>query len=205
MFADLPVGRFVGALAITVTALVSSGCGNTIGGQAKPAVDVVPATSSAAPTTTASETTSRAPAPASQRGGISVFDATIGDCVAVAGTTDEATIEQASCGSRASNFKVIGKGLRSTDCVSDRDNYFVETLDGIETGALCLDVDWVVGGCMDIAEDIPTRIDCAESAVKPVKVVSVENDTATVDSCPDDADTGFEKHERRFVVCVASL
>ncbi|WP_084760507.1 LppU family putative lipoprotein [Nocardia mangyaensis] len=205
MFADLSLGRFVGAAAITVAAFVSAGCGGTIDGNAQPAIDVVPATSSAAPTTQSSTTTTSKPAPTSSRGGDTDFQASVGDCVVLGGTVDDATIEKASCGSRSSNYKVIGKARTSGECVSDSDNFYAESLDGIETGALCLDIDWVVGGCMDIGGSDPTRIDCAESGSDPVKVVAVLQDTDDIDDCPDPADSGGEYPERRFVVCLQSL
>lgn len=202
MFADLSLGRFVGAVAVTVAAFAASGCVSTVDGNAQPAVDVVPATSSAAPTTKA--TTTR-PAPTTSNRGGTDFQANIGDCVQLGGTVDDATIEKASCGSRASNYKVIGKARRSTDCISDRDNFYAETLNGVETGALCLDIDWVVGGCMDVGGEEPNRIDCTEPGSEPVRVVTILDDTVSVDSCPDEADSGFKYAERRMVVCVESL
>ncbi len=206
VFADLPIGRFVGAVAIAVTAFVATGCGGTIDGHAQPAIDVVPATSGAPTTTTkAGKPTTSKPAPSSSRGGTTDFDAEIGDCVALGGTVDDATIDKASCGSRASNYKVIGKAKTSSGCVSDRDNFYAETLNGVETGALCLDIDWVVGGCMDVGGDEPSRIECTESGSEPVKVITIQNNSDSVDDCPDAADSGFKYAERRIVVCVQSL
>ncbi|MFE3542003.1 hypothetical protein ACFXK0_03400 [Nocardia sp. NPDC059177] len=205
MFADLSIGRFAGAVALTVTAFVATGCGGTIDGHAQPAIDVVPATSGTPTTTKPSKPTTSKPAPTSSRGGDTDFDAEIGDCVQLGGTVDDATIEKASCGSRASNYKVIGKAKTSDGCVGDRDNFYAETLNGIETGALCLDIDWVVGGCMDVGGDEPSRIECTESGIEPVKVITVINDTVSVDDCPDSADSGFKYPERRVVVCVQSL
>ncbi|MET9212687.1 MULTISPECIES: LppU family putative lipoprotein [unclassified Nocardia] len=206
MFADLSIGRLVGAVAITVTAFVASGCGGTIDGHAQPAIDVVPATSSAGPTTKPSgKPTTSKPAQTSTRGGNTDFQANVGDCVALGGTVNDATIAKASCGSRSSNYKVIGKAKNSTGCVSDRDNFYAETLNGIETGALCLDIDWVVGGCMDVGGDEPKRIECTESGSEAVKVITIKTGTDSVDDCPDVADSGFKYPERKVVVCVQSL
>ncbi|WP_280338860.1 LppU family putative lipoprotein [Nocardia neocaledoniensis] len=205
MFADLPIGRIVGAVAITVTAFVATGCGGTIDGHAQPAIDVVPATSTGSPTTKPGKPTTSKPAPTSSKGGDTDFQANIGDCVSLGGTVTDATIEKASCGSRSSNYKVIGKAPTSSGCVSDRDNYYAETLNGIETGALCLDIDWVVGGCMDVGGDEPKRIECSEPGSEPVKVITIKNGTDSVDSCPDAADSGFKYEERQVVVCVESL
>lgn len=208
VFADLSIGRLVGAVAIAVTAFVSTGCSGTIDGHAQPAIDVVPATGTA-PTTkpgkpTSGKPTTSKPAPTSGRGDTD-FQASIGDCVALGGTVNDATITKASCGSRSSNYKVIGKAENSSGCVSDRDNFYAETLNGIETGALCLDIDWVVGGCMDVGGDEPKRIDCGETGSEPVKVVTIKNNTDSVEDCPDSADSGFKYPERRVVVCVESL
>jgi hypothetical protein len=206
VFADLPIGRLVGAIAITVTAFVSTGCGGTIDGYAQPAIDVVPATSTATPTTKPGKsTTTSKPAPTSSKGGKTDFQADVGDCVALGGTVDDATIEKAACGSRSSNYKVIGKAKTSTGCVGDRDNFYAETLNGIETGALCLDIDWVVGGCIDVGGDEPKRIECGEGGTEPVKVITINKSSDSVDDCPDVADSGFKYAERRVVVCVESL
>lgn len=209
VFADLPIGRLVGAIAITVTAFVSTGCGGTIDGYAQPAIDVVPATSSATPTTKPGKTTGKPttskPAPTSSKGGKTDFQANIGDCVSLGGTVTEATIEKAACGSRSSNYKVIAKAKTSSGCVGDRDNFYAETLNGIETGALCLDIDWVVGGCIDVGGDEPKRIECSEGGTEPVKVITIKKDSDSVDDCPDAADSGFKYSERKMVVCVESL
>ncbi|MFD3510023.1 hypothetical protein [Nocardia sp. NPDC058666] len=208
MLADLRFGRLVGAIAITVTAFVSTGCGGTIDGHAQPAVDVVPATSSAKPTSKPSKpskTTTGKPTPTSSRGGRTDFQANVGDCVKLGGTVEDASIEKAACGSREANFKVIGKAKNSEGCVSDRDQAYFETLDGVQTGALCLDIDWVVGGCLDLGGDDPKRIDCTEGGVDPVKVITIKKNTADVNDCPDSADSGFDYPERRMVVCTESL
>ncbi|MFE1594652.1 hypothetical protein [Nocardia sp. NPDC058705] len=208
MFADLRVGRLVGAVAMAVTAFVSTGCGGTIDGYAQPAIDVVPATSSATPTTKPGKSTTAKPskpAPTSSRGGTTDFQADVGDCVALGGTADDATIAKAACGSRSSNFKVIGKAKTSSGCVGDRDQYYAETLDGVETGALCLDIDWVVGGCLDLGGDDPKRIDCTEGGAEPVKVITIKKGSTDPGDCPSSADSNYEYAERRVIVCLASL
>ncbi|MFD4458401.1 hypothetical protein [Nocardia sp. NPDC058480] len=199
------MGRFVGALAITVTALVATACGGKIDGYAQPAIDVVPATSTATPTTKPGKSTTTKPAPTSSKGGKTDFQANIGDCVSLGGTVNDATIEKAACGSRSSNYKVIAKAKTSNGCVGDRDNFYAETLNGIETGALCLDIDWVIGGCIDVGGDEPKRIECSEGGTEPVKVITINKDSDSVDDCPDAADSGFKYAERRVVVCVESL
>ncbi|MEV0682484.1 hypothetical protein AB0I35_01340 [Nocardia sp. NPDC050378] len=208
MFADLSIRRLAGALAISAFALGSSACGGTIDGYAQPAIDVVPATSSAAPTTKKpGKSTTSKPAPTTKKGGTTDFQASVGDCVNLGGTAEDATIEKASCGSRSANYKVIGKAPNRDGCIADSDQNYFETLDGVETGALCLDIDWVVGGCMDVAAEqlVARRIDCNASGNEPVRVVTIKSDATSANDCPDDADVGYVYDTRRFVVCAQTL
>ncbi|WP_328389589.1 LppU family putative lipoprotein [Nocardia sp. NBC_00416] len=197
--------------AAVAAGLVVAGCSSTIEGRAQPvmetgtvnAVDVTgsPDTSEKSPTTTSSAPTT------TTTGGDVSFDAEIGACVALGGTTTDASIEEASCGSNESNYKVIGKAEQSTQCVSDADNYYAESRNGIEMGALCLDIDWVIGGCMDVGGGAtgPERIDCtATSAADGVKVVAIEENAEDVSACGSGS-SGYVYPERRFVVCVEEL
>ncbi|MEU1986240.1 hypothetical protein [Nocardia sp. NPDC019395] len=206
--------RLTLAVAGMAVALAVAGCSSTIDGRAQPvtetgtvdAVDVTgapgtgaetqPTTTSSAPTTTEAED-----------GGDVSFDAEVGDCVQLAGTTTDASIEEASCGTGSSNYRVIGKAARSTECVSDADNYYAESRNGIEMGALCLDIDWVVGGCMDVGSGSagPQRIDCTETTAEDgVKVVAIEENADDVNACGAGS-SGYVYPERRFVVCVDEL
>ncbi|WP_188829286.1 LppU family putative lipoprotein [Nocardia camponoti] len=205
MYADSSLGRFVGALAITVTALVATGCGGTVEGRAQPALDVVPATTaSKAPTTSKPKPTTSRVQPTKQ-GGKTDFQANVGDCVNLGGTPENATIEKASCGSRSSNYKVIGKAKTSSACISDADQYYYETLDNVETGAICLDIDWVIGGCMDMSGTVvAVRMECNATSTKGVKVVSIEKNATDVDACPV-ADTGYIYDQRHIVVCTTDV
>ena len=131
------------------------------------------------------------------------FEAEVGDCVRLGGTTDDAEIDHADCGSAESNYKIISKEASSTDCISDADSYYYETLDGVEQGALCLDVDWVVGGCMDLSGEDPRRIDCTASTTDGVRVVEIQQNKTDVNDCPSSG--GFVYDVRRFVVCTEDL
>lgn len=185
---------------IAATAVVLAGCASKIEGKAQPALEdgtISAIDPTKAPRSSSRPTTTESP----DRGGQIDFEAEIGDCVTLGGTTTNATIEKASCGSRASNYKVIGKAERSSQCVSDADNYYAESLNGVEQGALCLDIDWVVGGCMDVGGSDPKRIDCTESAAEGVKVVSIERNATDVSACGSGS-AGYVYSERRFVVCV---
>lgn len=193
-----PLAVCAGITAVAV--FVLTGCSSTIEGKAQPALEdgtVSAIGPTGAPRSSSQPTTTES----ADGGGVTDFEAEVGDCVTLGGTTTNATIEKASCGSRASNYKVIGKAERSSQCVGDADNYYAESLNGVEQGALCLDIDWVVGGCMDVGGADPKRIDCTETAAKGVKVVSVERNAETVDACGAGS-AGYVYDERRFVVCV---
>ncbi|MEV4237951.1 MULTISPECIES: hypothetical protein [unclassified Nocardia] len=203
----------IAAVAV-VAALSLAGCGNKISGNAQPAIgngtiDAVsstntPKTSGARPTTSARPTSGKPTATTSAtKGGSTDFQASVGDCVTLGGTTDNATIAKASCGSRASNYKVIGKAATSSQCVADRDSAYFETLNGTQQGAICLDIDWVVGGCMDIGGEDPKRIDCTERVSQGVKVTNIQQGADDASVCG--SSSGFEYPTRHFVVCVQNL
>ncbi|MBF6203930.1 hypothetical protein K8O92_08550 [Nocardia asteroides] len=208
MSRQLTWGRLAFAGLAIAAGLTLVGCSSTINGTAQPAVDNgtidavsvtnTPKPSSGKPTPSTGKPTTSKPS------GDTDFQAEVGDCVTLGGTTTNATIEKASCGSRASNYKVIDKKAKSSQCSSDADNYYAETINGIEQGAFCLDIDWVVGGCMDVGGDDPKRIDCAGSSpAKGVKVVKIQQGADDVSVCG--SGTGYVYDKRRFVVCVQEL
>jgi hypothetical protein len=187
------------ALAGVTVALVT-GCGTTISGHP---VDVggPPQTSRPSASTSARAQPTVPHPTGTDRGGSVDFQAEIGDCVQLGGTNDNATIEKQPCGSRNSNYKVIGKAPTTAQCPSDSDYYYYETLGGVEQGALCLDRDWVVGGCMDIGGDLTQRIDCGVPASKGVRVLNILPNADTVDACAD-GDGGIVYDQRHYVVCL---
>jgi hypothetical protein len=200
-----PLYRTLRSAALTVmacSALLLAGCSSDVTPRAIPASgDVVTSSSS-----TAQTTTSAAP---SGRGGDDVdidIDVEIGECVELGGTMTAATIDNATCGSPDSNYKVVGKAPTNAECVSDVDQYYYETFDDVEQGALCLDVDWVVGGCMDfpVADD-PERVECSSPGFDTVRVVEILEGTTEVNDCASDATSGFSYDERNFIVCVEDL
>ncbi|MGQ4597881.1 LppU family putative lipoprotein [Nocardia sp. R6R-6] len=201
-------GRLVFAGLAIAAGLSLIGCSSTIRGTAQPAVEngtinAVSVTNTPKPSPSKPAPSSGKPSPTKSAGNTD-FQAEVGDCVTLGGTTTNATIDKASCGSRASNYKVIEKKSKSSQCVSDADNYYAETLNGIEQGALCLDIDWVVGGCMDVGGDEPKRIDCTgANPAKGVKVVKIQQSADDVSVCG--SGTGYVYDKRRFVVCVQSL
>lgn len=206
MSGQLTWGRVAFASFVAAAALALVGCSSTVSGHAQPAVDngTINAVSiTSTPKPSSGRPTTGKPTPTT-KGGNTDFQANEGDCVTLGGTTANATIAKASCGSRAANYKVIGKAPKSTQCVGDADNYYAETLNGIEQGAYCLDIDWVVGGCMDVGGDDPKRVDCTgASPVKGVKVVKRVEGADDVNACG--SGTGYVYEQRHFVVCVQEI
>ncbi|MEV0706724.1 hypothetical protein AB0I48_04085 [Nocardia aurea] len=203
------IGRVTVGVCTAVAALaLVVGCSSTIDGTAQPAIDggTIDAVTTSTPKTSSPRSSSRPTSgrpTTTTRGGNTDFEASIGDCVTLGGTQSHATISKASCGSRSANYKVIGKAPTSSACIGDRDNYYAETLNGVQQGALCLDIDWVVGGCMDVGGDDPKRIDCSERATQAVRVVNIQQGASDAAACS--TGTGFTYEERQFVVCVEEL
>ena len=193
-------------IATSAIAAFTVGCGSDIEPKA-----IAESSSSVADSTTtsAAPTTSKITGQeGSDDGGDVDIDVSIGDCVKLGGTTTAAEIDNADCGSKDSNYKVVAKVPTSDLCASDVDSYYYETLAGDEQGAVCLDVDWVVGGCMDLGSgmDEPARIECSDtSGTNVVEVVEILQNSTSIDECGSGADSGFEHPERKFTVCVAPL
>ncbi|MEV3963446.1 hypothetical protein AB0M34_21565 [Nocardia sp. NPDC050193] len=116
-----------------------------------------------------------------------------GECLSALG---EKEVTKASCGSPESRYKVAGAGPAGTACPSDADSSHT-----IGETTLCLDIDWVVGSCVDVSGDQPQRTECGPGGVQ---VISILPDTVNVNACPS-ADRGFVYDERRFVVCIGDL
>ncbi|MFE3289592.1 hypothetical protein [Rhodococcus sp. NPDC059234] len=138
-------------------------------------------------------------------GGSTDFRAEVGDCVTLGGTMSAAEIDGAACGSMDSNYKVIAKASANTQCPSDADQVYYETLGSREQGALCLDIDWIVGGCMSVpaGDDEPRRVDCTDPTAPSVeRVVRIIENSADIEQCTEG---GFAHPERRFTVCTESV
>lgn len=129
----------------------------------------------------------------------------VGDCVEIGHNGDTTTLGKAACGSATSNYKIIDKASENAACPSDADRTLNDTLRGINRAALCLDIDWVVGGCMDPNKDNPKRIDCTAKGIpNGVRVVEVKQNTTNVNVCSA-SDRGIVYQQRQFVVCVHRL
>ncbi|MGV8875640.1 MAG: LppU family putative lipoprotein [Rhodococcus sp. (in: high G+C Gram-positive bacteria)] len=192
------VRALVGVLA-ACTALILGGCASEVSGTA-----VAISGATIAPTTTSPPRTTTSAPPIDDGGSVDIA-VEIGECVSLGGTVDEASIANATCGSAESNYVVFAKTPTSAECPADADQYYYETYFDIEQGALCLDIDWVVGGCMDLVGEFAQRVDCATPGSDTRRVVTILQDSSSVDDCPDPAQYGFEKDSRNFVVCVERL
>ncbi|MBS9375079.1 LppU family putative lipoprotein [Rhodococcus sp. B50] len=186
-----------GAAMALATAGVLGGCTSQVEGQAVSAANAL-ATSTAPsfslPTTTPSASSSTE---------LSI-DVATGECVALGGTVDDATIDYADCGTPSSNYKVVDVVDASAMCPGDIDQTYYESFGGVEVGALCLDIDWVVGTCMDLGGEDPQRIECGEPAVQGEEVTEILLDTSDVNDCAT-SEGGFVYRERNFVVCTDTI
>lgn len=196
-------------VATSVIAIFTAGCGSDI--EPKAIAESTSGTTSDPITTSTSPTTTGINGQeGTDEGGNIDIDVTVGDCVKVGGTADNAEIDNAVCGSDDANYKVVAKVPNSDLCASDVDQYYYETLLGQEQGAVCLDIDWVVGGCMDLGsgsiDDDPTRIECDDlTGTDVVKVLEILQDSSSSDDCSSEADWGLGYSERDFTVCAVTM
>jgi hypothetical protein len=112
------------------------------------------------------------------------------------------------CGSRDSNFKVVGSVEEAEQCATDVDSsYSMRTSFTGRGSTVCMDIDWVVGGCMSIDPDNdrdPARVDCQDgSASNRQRATQIIHDVANVDQCA--TGLGYAYDERRFTVCVENV
>ncbi|MDH6676234.1 hypothetical protein M2284_000422 [Rhodococcus sp. LBL1] len=191
--------RSIGVASVVAATALVAGCGGSVEGTAAAAdTAATSSSSSAAPSTVAGQQ-------GSDRGGSVDIDVAIGDCVRLGGTSDAATIAEAKCGSDKSNYKVVAKATKNAQCPSDVDQVYYETRWGTERGALCLDVDWVMGGCMTVpdGEDEPQRVACNDPhAPRIERAVEIIEGVTDVEQC---SEGGFVHDERRFTVCTETV
>jgi hypothetical protein len=189
------------AAGAALTLMLAAGCSSSDAGTAV-AADTTASSSSAAPTTTDNVSGQEG----IDAGGSTDIDVEIGQCVKLGGTMTAAEIDNAECGSMESNYKVIAKAAENEQCPTDVNQTYYETLNGVEQGALCLDVDWVIDGCISVPStgmDEPARVDCADpSATSVEKVTEIKTGTADPNDCPEG---GFAYEARQFVVCTTTV
>ncbi|MBF6176429.1 LppU family putative lipoprotein [Nocardia blacklockiae] len=220
--AGFTLAGFVIAAALSTACLAAAVL--SLMGDDEPAPARTQAATSAAPATTSAEqpglvlpgpppsSTEAPPSPAgvvnkdaAPRKDPAAIELNVGDCVAFGG--GEPAVSKIACGTPGSSYKVVDKADPAKRCPTDVDRSYSEPApapDAAAAGSLCLDINWVVGGCMDMTSDTPKPIDCAARPPKAVRVVEIKQGTANVNDCSS-GDRGFVYNQRKFVVCVASL
>jgi hypothetical protein len=121
-------------------------------------------------------------------------------------TRPEAT--KVECGSTEANFKVAAKVANSKQCPTDVDSYYsMRSAFSDSSGTVCLDIDWVVGGCMSIDPENgrdPLRVDCYDGSVpNRQRATQILKNVASVDQCS--SGIGYAYDERQFTVCVEDM
>ncbi|KAA8962556.1 hypothetical protein [Mycobacterium sp.] len=141
-------------------------------------------------------------------------DLKVGDCLRLGGTSDRPEATKAPCGSRASNFRVVAtvKGQADREqCPADVD-YTYSMRNGFTdaSNTVCLDIDWVVGGCMNVDPHNttdPVRVDCNDRSAphrqRAIQILRNLSDPVGVDQCA--SGMGYAYAQRRFAVCVEDL
>lgn len=140
-----------------------------------------------------------------------VPDLTVGDCLKLGGTPDRPQASKAACGSRDSNFKVVAAVTDRAQCQADVDSsYSMHNALSGETSTYCLDIDWVLGGCMSVDpahKNDPLRVDCNDRSVphrqRVTQILTDLDPPVTVDQCA--SGVGYAYTQRRFAVCVEDV
>jgi hypothetical protein len=135
-------------------------------------------------------------------------DTQVGDCLEVGGPPDRPETSKVPCGSPESNFKVVGTVESTDQCPSDVDSYYSMRSSFSGSGStICMDIDWVVGGCMSVDPENdrdPIRVDCNDaSAPNRQRATQIMQKVANVDQCA--TGLGYAYDERQFTVCVEDV
>jgi hypothetical protein len=135
-------------------------------------------------------------------------DLQVGDCLKFGGTVDRPEATKVLCGSKDSNFKVIAKVDDTGKCPLDADSsYSQRSSFSSSSAAVCMDIDWVVGGCMSVDPQHgrdPSRADCGNASVpNKQRATQILSGVASVDQCA--SGVGYAYDQRRFTVCVENM
>jgi hypothetical protein len=135
-------------------------------------------------------------------------DMQVGDCLKVGGPPDRPETTKVQCGSPESNFRVVGTVQTTDQCPMDVDSYYSMRSSFSGSGStICMDIDWVVGGCMSIDPDNdrdPIRVECNDaSAPNRQRATQIMQKVANVDQCA--TGLGYAYDERQFTVCVEDV
>lgn len=136
-------------------------------------------------------------------------DIAVGDCVQTGGPSDRPEADKKPCGTPESNFKVVAVASGSADgadhCPTDIDSYYsMRSSFSDSRTTICLDIDWVVGGCMSIDPENgrdPVRADCRDATLPGrQRATQILENVANADQCA--SGVGYAYRERNFTVCV---
>jgi hypothetical protein len=135
-------------------------------------------------------------------------DMQAGDCLKVGGPPDRPEAAKVECGSAASNFKVVSTAQDTDQCPSDVDSYYSMSGSFNDSGTtVCMDIDWVIGGCMSIDpqnDRDPVRVDCNDaSSPDRQRTTQILQNVASVDQCA--TGVGYAYDQRQFTVCVEDV
>jgi hypothetical protein len=135
-------------------------------------------------------------------------DLQVGDCLKVGGPPDRPEATKVDCGSPQSNFKVAANVATSDKCPTDVDSYYtMRTAFSGSGNTVCMDIAWVIGGCMSIDpgnDRDPFRVDCNDTSVpNRQRATQILKNVASVDQCA--SGVGYAYDERQFTVCVEDV
>lgn len=140
-----------------------------------------------------------------------VADLKVGDCLELGGTPDRPQATKAVCGSPESNFKVVASVADRAKCPADVDSsYSMRNAFNRSNNTVCLDIDWVIGGCMSVDPDHntdPVRVDCRDTSVphrqRATEILTDLDAPVSVEDCV--SGMGYTYTQRLFVVCVEDV
>ena len=143
--------------------------------------------------------------------GANAADLKVGDCLKLGGTADRPEAVKVACGSRTSNFKVAARVAERNQCPRDVDSsYSMRNTFSDSSNTACLDIDWVVGGCMSVDpanNTDPVRVDCNDKSAphrqRATQILRDLTEPVSVDQCA--SGVGYAYAERRFAVCVENI
>jgi hypothetical protein len=135
-------------------------------------------------------------------------DLRAGDCLKVGGPVDRPEAIKAQCGSPESNYKVVASVATGDDCPTDVDSYYsMHSTFGDVGSTICMDIDWVTGGCMSVDPDHgrdPIRVDCGDSGQPHrQRATQILHGVTDVDQCA--SGIGYAYDQREFTVCVEDV
>lgn len=143
--------------------------------------------------------------------GSDITEFKVGDCLKLGGTAAQPEAAKAPCGGPASNFRVVASVGDRAQCPTDVDSSYSthNSISGAKN-TVCLDIDWVIGGCMSVDPQHtvdPFRVDCNDAAVpnrqRATQILKDLDPPVSADQCA--SGLGYTYPQRRFVVCVEDI